>query len=154
MEAAAEASRQTGSAIQVHTEKGQDAEKILEFFVGRGVPAERLVLCHMDKRPDFGLHSELARAGALLEYDTFFRPKYDPEHTLWPLLEQMVAGGWARSLALAGDLADARDWRVHGGRYGLSGLLTHVLPRLRQMGLPEYEISHLMGENIAQRLAR
>ena len=65
------------------------------------------MLCHIDKRPDVGLHRDLAAAGVLLEYDTFFRPKYDPERNVWPLVERMLADGYAASIAIGTDLADA-----------------------------------------------
>ena len=93
--AAAEASRQTGAALLVHTEQGAAAEEILRRLDDFGAVPGRVVLCHVDKRPDVGLHRNLAAAGVLLEYDTFFRPKYDPERNVWPLVEQMLADGYA-----------------------------------------------------------
>ena len=94
-EAAAAASRDTGAALLAHTEAGAAAEQIVARLLGYGAAADRLVICHIDKRPDFGLHRELAQAGVLLEYDTFFRPKYDPERNVWPLLQRMAAAGLA-----------------------------------------------------------
>ncbi len=93
LEGAAEAARQTGALMEIHTEKGALAEKAVIYFEEQGVRPEQLVLCHMDKRPDPGLHIELARFGALLEYDTFYRAKYQPETRLWALIEKMVAAG-------------------------------------------------------------
>jgi hypothetical protein len=49
-------------------------------------------MCHVDKRPDVGLHRELARAGVLLGYDTFGRPKYNPDQGVWQLIPALVAG--------------------------------------------------------------
>ena len=154
LEAALEAVTATGAAIQVHTEKGADAEAILRHFTDRGVPAGRIILCHMDKRPDFGLHTELARSGALLEYDTFFRPKYDPEHNLWPLIGRMVAAGLVENVALATDLAEAAAWKYLGQGPGLAAFPGEIRARLRRMGLKEGPIESLMGRNIARRLAR
>jgi phosphotriesterase-related protein len=154
LRAAAEASRLCQAAIEIHTEKGQDAEQIVSFFIDQQVEPPRLVLCHMDKRPDFGLHRELAQAGALLEYDTFFRPKYEPEKNLWPLLEKMVAAGLDGSVALAADLAYSVEWAVNGGCCGLPGLPGQVRPRLHQMGISAESVSRILGGNIAARLAR
>jgi len=151
---AAQASFQTGAAIEVHTEKGQDAEKILEFLVRHGAPPHKVILCHMDKRPDPALHKDLAGSGALLEYDTFFRPKYAPDEFLWPLIEEMVSTGYEGSIALAADLAEAGTWKVHGGEFGLPGLLTNVRPRLQRLGYSAQTITCLLGANIAQRLSR
>ena len=106
----------------------------------------------MDKRPDTALHRELAAEGVLLEYDTFFRPQYDPERNLWPLLEGMLNAGMAGSIALATDLADSALWQTSGGP-GLAGLLTVVQARLRVMGVRDHTIRALLGANITQRLA-
>ena len=158
LEGAAQAARQTGACVQVHTEKGQEAEEILEFFILQGLSAYRLVLCHMDKRPDPGLHRELAAEGVLLEYDTFFRPQYDPEHNLWPLLAGMLNSGLAGSIALATDLADPAQWQAGhadagAGGPGLAGLLNVVQARLQGMGTRERAIRALLGGNITRRLA-
>ena len=43
----------------------------------------------------------------MLAYDTFFRPKYDPERNLWPQISAMVAAGLNHVVALATDVAEA-----------------------------------------------
>lgn len=154
LEGAAQAARQTGAVVAVHTEQGAQAEQIVAFFNRQGLSAHRLVLCHMDKRADAGLHRELAREGVLLEYDTFFRPKYEPERNLWPLLDSMMRMGLAGSVALATDLADPAMWKSTGGGSGLAGLPSIVQMRLRGMGYDSNTIQALLGENILQRLAR
>jgi phosphotriesterase-related protein len=152
MEAAAEASLQTGAAILVHTEKGQNVEALLSFFADLGVGAGRLYLCHMDKRPDSGLHRELAKAGALLGYDTFLRPKYNPEENVWPLIETMVKDGLADLVALGLDMAAPGLWAHQGGEWGLLALPQLILPRLRAAGMDEATITRLAGQNVARRL--
>ena len=152
-EAAADVCRQTGYAIEMHTERGAAVEALLAFFGGRGVSPRRLVFCHVDKRPDFGLHRELAQAGVLLEYDTFYRPKYDPEGGVWPLLGKMTTAGLAGQVALATDMADPALWAGLGGGPGLAGIFTIIQARLQQMGLPDETIAGLLGGNIAARLA-
>ncbi|MDP2991594.1 MAG: hypothetical protein Q8O57_13620, partial [Kiritimatiellota bacterium] len=152
LEAAAGAVAETGSAIEVHTEKGAQAEGILAFFAAHKVPPGRIILCHMDKRPDFALHCELARVGILLEYDTFYRPKYDLERNLWPLIEKMAAEGLCEYVALATDMAEKALWRLGGGP-GLAGFPQDIRKCLRQAGLDEECIGRRMGKNILQRLA-
>jgi phosphotriesterase-related protein len=154
LEAAAEASRLTGTAIAIHTEKGSQAERILEFFQEHGVNPQRLVICHIDKRPDAGLHQELARAGAMLEYDTFYRPQYEPEKNVWPLLEKLIDDGLASHIALATDMAEAALWSHLGNGPGLAGFITVVRARLQNRGIPLPTINRLTGGNIARRLAR
>ena len=152
-EAAAEVARRTGYAIEMHTERGASVEGFLAFFDEQGVAAERLVFCHVDKRPDFGLHRELARAGVLLEYDTFFRPKYEPERHVWPLISEMAAAGLAGNVALATDMADPALWAQLGGGPGLLGFFSIIKEGLTRLDLPAATIDGLLGGNIAARLA-
>jgi phosphotriesterase-related protein len=153
-EAAAEAAKQTGAALLFHTEEGQNVEALPTFFEDRGVAGDRLYLCHMDKRPDVGLHRELAQAGILLGYDTFVRTKYKPEQQVWPLLKAMVSQGLGSQVALGLDLARASFWRNFGGQPGLVYLVDQLIPRLRQEGISDEVITGLTGQNVVRRLAR
>lgn len=154
MEAAAEASRQTGATVLCHTEEGQNVEALLPFFVDRGVDLNRLYMCHVDKRPDFGLHRELAQAGVLLGYDTFVRPTYKPDQGVWPLLKNMVGHGLGEQIAIGLDLARASMWRHYGGQPGLVMLLDQIIPRLRAEEISDAVIAQLIGQNVARCLAR
>ena len=153
LEGAVEAARQTGLLFQMHTEKGELAEKAALFMQDHGVPPAQLVLCHMDKRPDFGLHVELAQFGALLEYDTFYRPLYEPESNLWPLMQKMVAAGLSAHIALATDMAEARMYATIGKGPGLASLPAEIRSGLVKLGIPESSIQGMLGGNIARRLA-
>lgn len=152
-EAAASAARQTGAMVAVHTEKGASAERIVDFFYRQGLPPGRLMLCHIDKRPDLHLHQELAQAGVLLEYDTFFRPQYHPEEKLWPLLEAMGKADLFGSIALATDLADLSMWASTGKGPGLASLPSIIHTRLLERGFSPAGVQAMLGENVLQRLA-
>jgi phosphotriesterase-related protein len=142
-----------GVCVEIHTETGSDAEAILDFFVRRGVRAGQIVLCHMDKARDLGLHRSLAEAGACLEYDTFYRPKYAPNSTVWPLIQEMARNGLDHSVALATDMADASMWKHIAGGPGLIGFVQEIRPRLEEMRLGTSAITNLMGGNIVRRLS-
>ncbi|MDX1414079.1 MAG: hypothetical protein R3293_07800 [Candidatus Promineifilaceae bacterium] len=152
-EAAVEVSRQTRLAIAMHTEKGAAVEEFLDYFTTSGLAPERLIFCHVDKRPDFGLHRELAAAGVLLEYDTFVRPKYKPDLYAWPLLEQMIAAGLSKQVALATDLALASQWCYSGGSPGPASFLTIIRERLAACGYNQEVIAGFMGGTVGSRLA-
>ncbi len=154
MEAAAVAARQTGAAILFHTEQGKNVEALPSFFAGHGVAADRLYICHVDKRPDLGLHRELAQAGVLLGYDTFARPKYNPDQGVWRLIEALVADGLDGSIAIGLDLALSSMWRHYGGQPGLLFLTERILPRLRALGFSESTILRLTAQNVVRRLLR
>jgi phosphotriesterase-related protein len=148
---AAWAARDTGAALAVHTERGQAADAIVRFLTARGVIPQQMILCHIDKRPDFGLHRELAQAGVLLEYDTFLRAKYDPEANLWPLIERMASVGLAGSVALATDMADPSLWAYAGGP-GPAIFPGSIRARLSALDLPPGSVAQMLGSNIATRL--
>lgn len=151
-EAAAGAAKAAGCAIEMHTERGAAIEDFLAFFLAQGVAAEQLIFCHVDKRADFGLHREMAQAGVLLEYDTFLRPRYDPEQRVWPLLFQMIAAGLAGRVALATDMAGGEWWTQIGGGPGPAAFITRIRARLVAAGLDETRIHDLTGGSIAARL--
>ena len=153
VEGAAIAARQTCTSIEIHTEKGAQAEEMVAFMVDKGVDESKIILCHMDKRADIGLHKELAQSGALLEYDTFFRPKYSPEEELWPLIIKMVEAGLAYRVTLATDMAESEMYYNLGKGPGLASLPGLIRSRLTQLRIPENYIQLMMGENISRRLA-
>ena len=142
----------TGAAMLVHTERGAGVEQLAGLLVEHGVRPDRVVLCHVDKRPDPVLHRELAAAGFLLEYDTFLRPRYEPERNVWPLLARMLEDGYASALACGLDLADASLWRFGGALVGMVGLPTVVRPRLLNLGASERDIGRLLRGNVVERL--
>jgi predicted metal-dependent phosphotriesterase family hydrolase len=89
----------------------------------------------------------------LLEYDTFYRPKYSPETNVWPLIEQMAAAGLSDRLVLATDMAETDQYLAAGRGPGLAGLPAKIKARLERMGIPEPAIQQMLGGNIARRLA-
>ena len=153
LEGAAAAALKTKALIEIHTEKGALAEKACVYFTDLRLPAHQLVLCHMDKRADIALHKELARLGVLLEYDTFYRPQYNPDVNLWPLIENMVSAGFSNRIALATDMAGAKPYHQTGGGLGLASLPCEVQEQLIKRKLPESARSQMLGGNIARRLA-
>jgi phosphotriesterase-related protein len=153
LESAASAANSTNALIEIHTEKGSLAEKACIYFMDRDVLPHQLVLCHMDKRPDVSLHKALANLGVLLEYDTFYRPKYDPATNVWPLINQMVTEGLSDRITLATDMAEAALYHSIGGGPGLSSLPGEIQQKLTEKGYPETIRKQLLGGNIARRLA-
>jgi 5-phospho-D-xylono-1,4-lactonase len=153
LEGAAATAVKTKSLLAIHTEKGALAEKACVFFTDMGVLPSQIVLCHMDKRPDKGLQVELARFGVLLEYDTFYRTKYDPAVNLWPLIDCMVKSGCEDNVALATDMAEKEFYKSISNGPGLESLPTEIYSRLIENGYSEQVVQKLTGKNIARRLA-
>ncbi len=153
LEGVASAAAKLNSLVEIHTERGALAEKAFFYFTNLGLSPAQLVFCHMDKRPDRGLHTELARLGVLLEYDTFYRPKYDPSLNLWPLIECMVGSGFSDRISLATDMAEAELYQSIGGGAGLASFPGEIQSQLIERGIPETARKQMLGGNIARRLA-
>ena len=154
MEAAVNAHRETNVAIEVHTEKGSQGEQITKALLDFGLTPDKLILCHVDKRPEYGFHHELLSAGITLEYDTFFRPKYHPDKHLWPLLERVIGAGFEDQVVLATDLAEVILWKRLGTGPGLTGLMDQIIPRMEVTGFEQKTIQKLVGGNITSCLAQ
>ena len=153
LEGAASAALKTNALLEIHTEKGALAEKACIYFMDLGLLPDQLVLCHMDKRPDASLHKELARLGVLLEYDTFYRPKYNPSANLWTLIDDMAGAGFSDRVALATDMAEAALYHFFGGGPGLASLPSEIQAQLIKKEIPETARKQMLGGNITRRLA-
>ncbi len=152
-EAVVEARVRSDALLLVHTERGAGVETLLVELLERGVPASKLYLCHVDKRPDLDLHRELARAGALLGFDTLVRPRYRPDETTWPLLARLVEDGHGDAVALGLDLAEAAMWHGDGPSIGPVALVEHVAHELVRRGYAHDVVDALLGQNLLRRAA-
>ncbi len=152
LEAAAEAHRRTGAPVTCHLELGTAALEVLELLTDLGVAPDRVVLAHLDRNPDPGLHLEVTSAGAYAGYDGWARPKHFPDSTLLDCLLTVAAGGGAARIVLGGDIARRSSLRSRGGLPGMDYIPRRVLPRLRAQGGEALE-RLLLVENPARVLA-
>ncbi|HWK26427.1 MAG TPA: hypothetical protein VNS09_07695 [Solirubrobacter sp.] len=150
--AAARAALATGAMLLIHTERGEGLDALRRLLDAAGLPPRQVMLSHVDKHPDHALHAELAAAGYLLGYDTFLRPKYDPDANVWPLIAAMLDAGHAERLALGLDLADRELWRFSGHPEGLLALPGSIAARLDAIGAPAAARDALLGGNVLRRL--
>ena len=144
--AAAQAAKQTGAPILVHTDLGADALQVIAFFASYGIGAERIMICHLDRaRYDFSYHEQVASAGAYLEYDTINRPKYHSDEKELALISHMVAGGYEKQLLLGLDTTNQR-LKSYGAQMGLDYILTQWQPQLIKT-LGKETVDRIMLEN-------
>ena len=131
LSAVGRAHSRTGAPVMVHLEFGSAAFELLDVLAGAGVPASRVVLAHIDRNPDPGLHAELAAAGAYLGYDGFGRHRNGPDSVLIDCLLAAAEAGAASKILLGGDVARSSRYLAYGGMPGLARLGERVLPRLK-----------------------
>jgi predicted metal-dependent phosphotriesterase family hydrolase len=135
--AAARTSRATGCAVMVHLDFGSAAHEVLDLLADAGVAADRVVLAHMDRNLDPGLHASLAERGAHLGYDGMARHREAPDSAILVCLVEAVRQGAGERIVLGGDVARASRYRAYGGLPGLDYLPRRFLPRLEPLLAPE-----------------
>ncbi|MEQ3553573.1 phosphotriesterase [Pseudonocardia nematodicida] len=128
--AVAATARDTGVAAMVHLEYCSAAFEVLEHLAAGGLPADRVVLAHVDRNLDAGLHAELAATGAYLGYDGPARHREAPDSAILDVLAAVVDSGGLSRVLLGGDVARRSRYRAHGGIPGLDYLPRRFLPRL------------------------
>ncbi len=134
-EAAAEAHVATGAPVCVHTQHGTMGLRIVERLGSLGVPAESVVLAHLDRNPDAGEHAETGATGAWLQLDGPGRTKYWPDSTILQLVADLAERGLGGRILLGGDTGRRSMMRAYGGGPGLDYVFARFRPRLvRELG--------------------
>jgi len=150
--AAAETHRRTGVPILTHCEVGTGALEQVRLLERLGVPAERVVLSHVDKVVDPGYHRELLATGATAEYDQAFRWGDRPNGTL-ALLTAMIDADLGDRIVLGMDAARQGYYRAYGGTPGLRYLLADFSSTMAERGLGAEVQRRLFVDNPARVLS-
>ena len=123
----------------VHLEHGSAAFEVLGAAARTGVPAEAVVLAHIDRNPDPGLHAEIGRGRRLP------RLRRDGEEQVLARLGRagLPARGPPSSAAgdrilLGGDVARRTRYVAYGGMPGLAYLVNGSCRGWRPAGSPEW----------------
>lgn len=161
LRAAAAVQRDTGVGINVHlaifSAEGLHVLDLLEKF---GADLSRVALSHLDEHLDPAYHQAIAERGAFLSFDTFgseceFRESGEAEPKDGERLEalgRLLDAGYVGQILLAQDVCTKMQWRHYGGK-GYDHILTGIIPRLRERGLPQGDIETMLVHNPARLLA-
>lgn len=152
LDAVADAHARSGAPVMVHLEHGSAAMEVLELLAGGGLAAERVVLAHIDRNPDAGLHAELAAAGAHLGYDGMARTRDWPDELLVACLARVVGLGGGDRVLLGGDVARRSRYVAYGGMPGLAYLPARFVPRLTRV-LGAEVVHRMLVDNPARAFA-
>lgn len=153
LRAAGRASNRTGAAVSVHLDmRGQGALRTIDILADEGVPADRMVMGHLDQVQDLDYHRAVAARGVFLEYDALGRENHVED--LWfgsdewrvASLATLVREGYADQIVLAQDMAFKTDFHRWGGP-GLAHVLTSIVPTLREEGVPDAAIRAMLVDN-------
>ncbi|MEV0150340.1 MULTISPECIES: hypothetical protein [unclassified Nonomuraea] len=133
--AVAAAALATGAPIVAHCDKGTMGHELLDALAAEGVPADWVVLGHIDHNPDAGYLTSLADRRAYLAFDRPGRIKYGPDSEIVTLVSELAGRGLGHRLLFGMDLARRSIWPSLGGGPGLTYLLDRFVPRLKAAGL-------------------
>lgn len=136
--AAGRAGAETGAAVYMHQSfRGPGGVEVLEALLDEGMPADRVIIGHLDEYFDEGYHREIAQAGAILGYDTFGTDFYygstklrcptDAERL--DMVEWLLSEGFGRQLIIAADVWSQGNLRRNGGN-GYDHLFRRIGPAI------------------------
>jgi phosphotriesterase-related protein len=148
-EAAAAAHHATGAPITTHTTLGKSGLAQLDVLEAAGVDLGRVCIGHLDRKIDPEEHTEIARRGAYVGYDTVGKEKYQPDAERVRSILILAERGHGSQVLLGGDMARKTHWRSWGGGPGYAFIIGRFLPRLVSAGLPEADARALVVDNPA-----
>ncbi|PVW02745.1 phosphotriesterase [Microbacterium sp. Gd 4-13] len=139
--AAARAGAETGAAVYTHQSfRGKGGTSVLDAILEEGMSADRVIIGHLDEFWDPGYHREIARAGAVLAYDTFgsdfsygspkLRNPTDAERL--DMVEWLLSEGYASQLVIAQDVWAQANLRRNGGN-GYDHLFRRIGPSIAEI---------------------
>ena len=157
------AAAQVGCPVITHTDDASCGLEQIAILVEQGVPAHRILVGHSDGREDHAYHCALAERGTYVGFDRFGIETMIPDERRIASVVKMVEGGFTRSLVLSHD-AICASWLgrpVFGGHmlvtpeqiqqalpnWEPTHLFKHVLPKLRELGVAEKDISTILVDN-------
>lgn len=150
--AAAAAAKETGAPIMIHVENGHQPMEYFEFLRNKGIPAEQMIFCHLDRAcHDLSVHRELAGAGAYLEYDTIARFKYHSDEEELRIFDALLQDGQEDRLLFSLDTTRKR-LSAYGGDTGLTYILEIFLDKMLRAGIPQEIIDKISRKNPAAAL--
>ncbi len=150
--AAARAHHATGAPVTTHTEAGTMALEQVALLTGEGVPPERIIIGHIDRRLEWEAVLRLAQTGVFFGFDQVSKEKYYPDSVRMDFILRLVAEGHGGQILLSGDLARRSYWGSYGaGAPGFTTIPARFVPALRERGFAAADT--LMVDNPARALA-
>jgi len=113
--AAARTHLETGVPISTHTEAGTMALEQLDLLERAGVDPAAVIVGHLDRNPDLGLHRRVIRRGAFVAYDQLPKRKYATADAAIANVVALAREGRHEQVLLGGDLSRRSYFRGWGG---------------------------------------
>ena len=113
IQAAGIAHQRTGAPVSTHTEAGTFAVEQADLLLKSGVPAEKLLIGHLDRGIPYETCLTLARKGVYLGFDQIGKTKYWSDAERVALVETLIKAGYTRQIVLSCDSARKSGWHTH-----------------------------------------
>lgn len=166
LQAAAEAQRQTGAAINVHVEfimgGAQAGRWARDVLADAGADLSRVIFSHQDSsHADRTYQEALLADGIVIEYDGFGYEmvtaaygglSYPTDAERVAAIATLVSAGWERQLLISTDICMKFLLSTFGG-YGYTHVLCSIVPRMRQAGIGEQAIQAMLVDTPRRLLA-
>ena len=139
-EAVTRAHLATNAPISTHTEKGTWGLEQAQFFLERQVAPQKVLIGHLDLKPDLTYLIEIASSGVNLGLDQFGKEKYLPDIDRVKLILNLCEAGFSSQIILGGDMARKSYFRAYGGFPGLAHIPTTIRDMLEVAGINSHQI--------------
>jgi phosphotriesterase-related protein len=152
-EAAIQAHHATLAPISTHTEGGTWALEQAQLLLDGGVSPHKVLIGHLDLKPELAYLKEVAATGVNLGIDQFAKEKYLPDARRVELIVALLEAGYGRQILIGGDLARRSYWKTHGNSYGFDFIPLRVRPMLKEAGLSAAQVDDILIHNPRRFLA-
>ena len=157
LRAAARASKRTGAPITTHTDDGTMGREQLDIFESEGVDLAKVIIGHSCGSADLRYHTSMLDRGCYVGFDRFGLEFLQPDRLRLASLIGLLGVGFERQIVLSHDSVACILGR---GGLGLppeimetiknwepTHIFKHILPALRNAGVPESKITTMMVDN-------
>lgn len=163
------AQMETGVALNIHRSIFPDpmgALVAIDHVLALGVDPAKVVVSHVDERPEAEFALAAAERGVLVELDTFGMeqwatsarrgdqyPRRALDHDRLEMLATLLDAGHLDQILLSHDLCMKPQFAAYGG-WGLIHLTRNIEPRLLALGVSAEEIVRMRVDNPRRMLER
>ena len=146
--AACYAQKETGVPIYTHTTLGRLAVEQLDLLKSNGADLSKVVIGHVDLKPDMDYYKRILDYGCYLGFDTIGKVKYQPDEKRAENILRLKDLGYGDRIVLSLDITRKSHLKKYGG-YGHVYLFDTFLPMLAKYGLTQQDINNMLIDNPA-----
>lgn len=139
----------TGAPISTHCEMGTMAMEQTEILLGYGVPADKIILGHMDLNTDLQRARTVLQKGVTIAFDTIGKNRYRSNEERVQDVLTLLSEGYGEQIVLSQDLTRKSNLKKNGGQ-GYTYLFDEFIPALRQQGIQSADLAQMLIHNPAR----